>query len=54
VGAIATVILIALLVPPFGIRGAAAASSVAYALVMVLLLLAISKVRRDAELSVRA
>jgi O-antigen/teichoic acid export membrane protein len=54
VGAIATVILIALLIPPFGIRGAAAASSVAYALVMVLLLLAISKVRRDAELSVRA
>jgi len=45
IGAVVTVVLLAALIPPFGIRGAAVASTVAYGVVMVLLLWATHRAR---------
>jgi O-antigen/teichoic acid export membrane protein len=53
-GAVATVILLLELIPRFGIRGAAVASSVAYALVFIFLLWALSYARRHAPIDVSA
>ncbi len=53
-GAVATAILLLELIPPFGIRGAAVASSVAYALVFIFLLWALFNARRHAPIEINA
>jgi O-antigen/teichoic acid export membrane protein len=45
VGAVFTVALLAALIPPFGIRGAAVASTVSYGVVMVILLWGVRRAR---------
>jgi O-antigen/teichoic acid export membrane protein len=50
-GAILTIVLLLILIPPFGIRGAAAASSVTYAAVFVFLMWALRHARRSQPLT---
>ena len=52
VGSIVTIALLFMLIPPFGIRGAAIASSVAYAVVFLVLFLGLYRVRRKAGIEV--
>jgi O-antigen/teichoic acid export membrane protein len=48
IGAALTIVLLFLLIPPYGIRGAAVASSITYAAVFLFLLVGLNRVRRQA------
>jgi O-antigen/teichoic acid export membrane protein len=52
IGAIITVVLLFILIPPFGIRGAAVASSVTYAAVFIFLVWSLRRVRRGQQFEV--